>query len=537
MSRSMQINLAPIARRFRVSVAILASIGCGASNPADVEEVPNDVADMSALAPAGQPVPFEVFDDDVGPRAATQTRALIRTLRGYEDFFGHAPPPDVDFSRDWVIFYATGPRSTGGYVATLLSLTRSGGTLMAVTQLLSPGPDCVTTQSVTTPHVLVKLAAQPGSAIAFRKKDATKNCDAHNCAAVQCAVGWTCDPATGACVPGTDPVRCGGFAGTACPGSGRCVDDPSDGCDPSAGGADCGGICQCVQSVACTNNTTFDSSPGVCACVAAPPRCGPVCEIFCDHGNVLDSNGCPTCKCNPPPADPCAAVQCVTGTHCEEQQVDCVTTPCPPVAACVPNKPSVACGGIAGIKCPGMGRCVDDPADSCDPNAGGADCPGICECLGVVLCNAAFDSSPGVCACGPAPPKCGPVCDIYCDYGNVTDANGCPTCQCNPAPDPCATVRCSAGTHCEAQQVTCKKAPCPPIGACVPDQNSVSCGGIAGIKCPGGGKCVDDPADSCDPKAGGADCGGICQCVQMVLCTATSRFDSSPSVCACVPLR
>ena len=36
------------------------------------------------------------------------------------------------------------------------------------------------------------------------------------------------------------------------------------------------------------------------------------------------------------------------------------------------------------------------------------------------------------------------------------------------------------------------------------------CGGIAGIPCPGGFVCVDDPRDDCDPTKGGADCGGVC---------------------------
>jgi hypothetical protein len=36
------------------------------------------------------------------------------------------------------------------------------------------------------------------------------------------------------------------------------------------------------------------------------------------------------------------------------------------------------------------------------------------------------------------------------------------------------------------------------------------CGGFAAIQCPEGLVCVDDPNDSCDPNAGGADCGGIC---------------------------
>ena len=29
--------------------------------------------------------------------------------------------------------------------------------------------------------------------------------------------------------------------------------------------------------------------------------CGPVCDIFCKYGHVLDSRGCPTCACNPEP--------------------------------------------------------------------------------------------------------------------------------------------------------------------------------------------------------------------------------------------
>jgi hypothetical protein len=36
------------------------------------------------------------------------------------------------------------------------------------------------------------------------------------------------------------------------------------------------------------------------------------------------------------------------------------------------------------------------------------------------------------------------------------------------------------------------------------------CGGIAGMPCPAGLTCVDDPSDTCDPTRGGADCGGIC---------------------------
>ena len=38
---------------------------------------------------------------------------------------------------------------------------------------------------------------------------------------------------------------------------------------------------------------------------------------------------------------------------------------------------------------------------------------------------------------------CPPVCAIDCQYGNVLDANGCPTCSCNPAPSQCPARKCA----------------------------------------------------------------------------------------------
>ena len=48
---------------------------------------------------------------------------------------------------------------------------------------------------------------------------------------------------------------------------------------------------------------------------------------------------------------------------------------------------------------------------------------------------------------------------------------------------------------------------CDAMGICV---QPTFCGGFAGLPCPRGKRCFDDPRDRCDPKRGGADCGGIC---------------------------
>jgi len=194
--------------------------------------------------------------------------------------------------------------------------------------------------------------------------------------------GGSVDGGGGSVDGGATGPTCGGIAGKPCPGMGKCVDNPNDSCDPAKGGADCGGICSCIETVLCTKGSKFDSSPSVCACVP---------------------------EVTPPPA--------------------------------------TTCGGFTGKACPGMGKCVDDPSDSCDPTKGGADCGGICSCIETVLCTkgSKFDSSPSVCACVPEKPVCGPVCLIYCPFGNVLDSQGCPTCACNkPTPGAtCPTDQCT----------------------------------------------------------------------------------------------
>jgi hypothetical protein len=65
------------------------------------------------------------------------------------------------------------------------------------------------------------------------------------------------------------------------------------------------------------------------------------------------------------------------------------------------------------------------------------------------------------------------------------------------------------------------------------------CGGIAGTPCPEGNVCVDDPRDDCDPKQGGADCGGICRKAKERRCTGSEPGliykSRDPSLCPTLP--
>lgn len=95
-------------------------------------------------------------------------------------------------------------------------------------------------------------------------------------------------------------------------------------------------------------------------------------------------------------------------------------------------------------------------------------------------------------------------------------------------------LACVQGKHCELVQVTCVRAPCPPVPNCVDDAKPApGCGGFAGIACPGLGDCGDDPSDGCDPKMGGADCPGVCACNAVAKCTGGMVWNSTPAVCAC----
>jgi Kazal-type serine protease inhibitor domain len=115
-----------------------------------------------------------------------------------------------------------------------------------------------------------------------------------------------------------------------------------------------------------------------------------------------------------------------------------------------------------------------------------------------------------------------PVCG--CDgktYGNACEAASAGVSlehrgECKPAPTFCGGI---AGVACPEGQ-TCVDDPsddCDPQaggadcgGICTAAPEPTFCGGIAGIACPEGQTCVDDPSDECDPSTGGADCGGIC---------------------------
>lgn len=219
------------------------------------------------------------------------------------------------------------------------------------------------------------------------------------CASVLCAPETTCKAIDGKaqCVR-----QCGGFAGIPCPGGYACVDDPTDSCDPAAGGADCIGIC--VEA----------PRPQACGSRGLPP-CGG--DTFCDFP---------------------------VGADCGRADVPGVCAPKPsacnrlyaPVCGCDGRTYGNACNAAArGVSVDYEGACK---AESCD--AQDAVGQGICLAFWGVKWTGVGCVGVSGCSCA------GSDCDqLYADRFSCEVAYR----ECVTAPPrTCAALRCGPGQVC-----------------------------------------------------------------------------------------
>lgn len=185
-----------------------------------------------------------------------------------------------------------------------------------------------------------------------------------------------------------------------------------DPCDPTVPG--CGG----VPLPPCEREIEF------AGCQERPNTCGPVCEIYCPYGNVLDENGCATCACNPPPTgcDGLDEYQCIQHPDCRPiygDGTDCLCAPCAPGEDC-----ACRCGGGTGG---GAQRPEPPPGEylGCEYDQP-TQCQGLDElaCINTSGCRPVYDAG------GPGDGLC------YCPPCDPDSNEPCPGCDCEPVPPP-----------------------------------------------------------------------------------------------------
>jgi hypothetical protein len=200
-----------------------------------------------------------------------------------------------------------------------------------------------TQQCTTTPHPICPLFLVDDTRLAECNNN-THQCEMVAIDAIQCGgfvvnhhacpAGYDCTGATNPDLPGnctehsTEGESCGGVAGIPCSSGLTCVDDPSDGCDPSTGGRDCSGICVDATSATKCGGIAARPCPTGFSCVDDPTdSCDPA-----NHGS--DCGG--LCVAGTPPSTTCVdTVDCIKGYHWSSVQCTCVSDTCVEKVNCV----------------------------------------------------------------------------------------------------------------------------------------------------------------------------------------------------------
>jgi hypothetical protein len=106
-------------------------------------------------------------------------RLVIRDANAWAQFWselGMGERPNVDFTRDVVVAVAAGQRPTGGYEIAVDRVTSAGGELTVEVVERTPGPNCMTTASLTQPVDVVVVPAADARSPSFIERKEIRGC-------------------------------------------------------------------------------------------------------------------------------------------------------------------------------------------------------------------------------------------------------------------------------------------------------------------------------------------------------------------------
>lgn len=207
-----------IPRRYALLIPAAALIGCASGTTiraSDTEET--TTSEPVSLAPAPQPEPpvEPTVRADTAPQIASQPATGAAPARGYAPYGGTVPldirrigqwthtgigearrlvirdanswdqfwselavgdRPDVDFTRDVVVAVAAGQRSTGGHEIAVDRVTQTDGQLSVEVVERTPGPNCITTASLTQPVDVVVVPSADARSWSFMERKEIRGC-------------------------------------------------------------------------------------------------------------------------------------------------------------------------------------------------------------------------------------------------------------------------------------------------------------------------------------------------------------------------
>lgn len=197
-----------VLRRFALLIPIAVLAGCGAGRTIRVAQ-DSTASEPVALAPEPEQASGAVAPSDTASAAAapseqgyspygnnrtleirrigqwTRTgigesrRLVIRDANGWAQFWselGVGEQPSVDFNHDVVVAVAAGQRPTGGYEIAIDRVTQSDGQLTVEVVERTPGPNCVTTASLTQPVDVVVVPAADAKSLSFVERKEIRGC-------------------------------------------------------------------------------------------------------------------------------------------------------------------------------------------------------------------------------------------------------------------------------------------------------------------------------------------------------------------------
>jgi hypothetical protein len=117
------------------------------------------------------------------PRLDAPLRLVVRDDAAWAEAWAKlyattdAPPPrpPVDFAKEMVLVASLGMRRTGGFAATIARTELADGVLRVEVVEKRPGADCMTTQALTYPVALARVARHDG-AIEFADRVVVNDC-------------------------------------------------------------------------------------------------------------------------------------------------------------------------------------------------------------------------------------------------------------------------------------------------------------------------------------------------------------------------